>query len=186
MTARLLRASRRGACASCGGRRPKRGLPGGSVSHPWLTRRARPPCGALRGVAFAASARKGGSSFSGHSRASRIHERKSLSGSFIGFRKPGMTAKKQPKRGHSHTKAAGLSGVCTERAERWRDRRRGSGRAPGNVRARVNARARLWERSGRPGGGAYPRQSGGPGMKRELLLHRYISSQVTGSPPSRG
>jgi hypothetical protein len=28
--------------ASCRGRRPKQGLSGGSVSHPWLTRRARP------------------------------------------------------------------------------------------------------------------------------------------------
>ena len=145
-----------GAIASLRGRRPKRGLPGGSVSHPWLTRRPRTSLCATGNprsvrrpsyVDVPASATKAGPR--------RMAEYADNTHRDSRFRGPRSQTTRTAK-------AAGLSGVCTERAEHRRSRRRGSGRALWNVRARVDARARLWERSGRPGGGAYPRQAGAP------------------------
>jgi len=46
----------------------------------------------------------------------------------------------------------------------------------------VDARGRLWERSGRPGGGAYPRQAGGP-ARSDRFRHR---SLIANADPRRG
>jgi hypothetical protein len=88
----------------------------------------------------------------------------------------------KPKHGISWREGRRTVGGMHRARRARRGRRRGSGRAPWSVRARVDARARLWERSGRPGGGAYPRQSGGPGTKHVAVV---TSATATSMDPRR-